>query len=160
TLLLGVGAGLQRMGWSLPMLNPTLIIQHGALMISGFFGTLIGLERAVALSRLWVYGAPALSAAASLLLIFSGVGPYPVALYLLAILFPVRLPGKFFIHPPALFPAVRRFPAIAWTVGNAAWFAGAALFQIPLGCLGFLFPPMAGGGLNLIRFRAHPPSAR
>ncbi|MFI6706410.1 multicopper oxidase domain-containing protein [Nonomuraea sp. NPDC050478] len=36
--------------------------QHGPLMALGFLGTLISLERAVALRRLWGYAAPALSA--------------------------------------------------------------------------------------------------
>lgn len=160
TLLLGVGAGLQRMGWSLPMLNPTLIIQHGALMISGFFGTLIGLERAVALSRLWVYGAPALSAAASLLLIFSGVGPYPVALYLLASLILSAASWQVYHHHPALFTAVLAIAASCWAIGNAAWLAGAAPLQITLWWLGFLILTIAGERLELSRFLAPPASAQ
>jgi len=37
---------------------PAGIAWHGALMASAFFGTLISLERAVALGRLWAYAAP------------------------------------------------------------------------------------------------------
>nr|BFE78121.1 hypothetical protein GCM10020093_007220 [Planobispora longispora] len=36
--------------------------QHGPLMALGFLGTLISLERAVALRSRWGYAAPALSA--------------------------------------------------------------------------------------------------
>ena len=46
-LLAGLWAGLLRMAWQLPLLQPTLPMSHGPLMVSGFLGTLIGLERAV-----------------------------------------------------------------------------------------------------------------
>ena len=48
-LLTGLWAGLLRLGWDLPLLRPTFPALHGPLMVSGFLGTLIGLERAVAL---------------------------------------------------------------------------------------------------------------
>ena len=41
-------AGLLRLGWAWPVLQPTLPVSHGPLMVAGFFGTLIALERAVA----------------------------------------------------------------------------------------------------------------
>ena len=40
TLGAGLTAGLARLGWVLPGAAPSL---HGVLMVSGFFGTLIGL---------------------------------------------------------------------------------------------------------------------
>lgn len=46
-LLAALWAGLVRLGWGLPPLRPTLPIAHGPLMVSGFLGTLISLERAV-----------------------------------------------------------------------------------------------------------------
>jgi hypothetical protein len=48
-LLAGLWAGLLRLGWPWPILRSTLPVQHGPLMVSGFLGTLIRLERAVAL---------------------------------------------------------------------------------------------------------------
>ena len=50
-LLAGLWAGLIRLGWQLPPLALRLPAQHGPLMVSGFLGTLISLERAVALSQ-------------------------------------------------------------------------------------------------------------
>jgi hypothetical protein len=47
-LLAGLWAGLLRLGWQLPPLLLQLPAQHGPLMVSGFLGTLISLERAVA----------------------------------------------------------------------------------------------------------------
>lgn len=49
SLLTGLAAGLARLGWNLPSLAWADI--HGPLMVCGFFGTVIGLERAVALNR-------------------------------------------------------------------------------------------------------------
>src|SRR5688572_29544064 len=60
-LVVGVWAGLQRMGWELEPHAPSLLVAHGPLMVGGFLGTVIGLERAVALRSRWGYLGPALS---------------------------------------------------------------------------------------------------
>ena len=51
-LLAGLWPGLLRISWPNPPLSPRLLIEHGSLMVSDFLGTLISLERAVALSQL------------------------------------------------------------------------------------------------------------
>src|SRR5689334_1478813 len=56
-LVAGVLAGLARLGWDLPPAD-RLAMLHGPLMVSGFFGALIGLERAVAVGRPAAYLAP------------------------------------------------------------------------------------------------------
>ncbi len=48
-LLAGLWAGLLRMGWVLPDIHINLTMAHGALMVSGFLGTIIAMERVVAL---------------------------------------------------------------------------------------------------------------
>ena len=48
-LLTALWSGLVRLGWAWPLLWPTLFMAHGPLMVCGFLGTLIGVERAVAL---------------------------------------------------------------------------------------------------------------
>ena len=60
-LLTGLWAGLARLGWAVPLPRPGFSSLHGPLMVSGFLGTLISLERAVALGRPWAYAAPLLS---------------------------------------------------------------------------------------------------
>ena len=60
-LFAALWAGLMRLGWQLPALTPSLAMMHGPLMISGFLGTLITLERAVALKQKWMYTPPLLS---------------------------------------------------------------------------------------------------
>jgi hypothetical protein len=59
SLLGGVLAGLARLDWHMPPVAAGAAGWHGALMISAFLGTVISLERAVALGRGWAYAAPA-----------------------------------------------------------------------------------------------------
>lgn len=61
-MLVGGWAGLVRMGWPLSA-APHLIGHHGTIMIMGFLGTVIGVERAVGARRPWTFTAPVLTAA-------------------------------------------------------------------------------------------------
>lgn len=58
-LLLGLATGLSRMGWEMKMVNTSL--HHGAIMVGGFLGTLISLEKVIPLKRKGLYLIPALS---------------------------------------------------------------------------------------------------
>ena len=60
SLLAGLGAGRLRMGIPAPVGSQTLPDVHGPVMVLGFLGTLIALERAVALRAGWGYAAPVL----------------------------------------------------------------------------------------------------
>lgn len=73
-LVLGLVAGLLLMGVALPIVSARLPELHSALMVFGFVGTLISLERAVALRAAWAYAAPALLAAGTIL----ALTPVPV----------------------------------------------------------------------------------
>ena len=57
-LLFALWAGLVRIGWTLPS-APDLSAAHGPLMVSGFLGVLIPLERAVAIRQRWMFAVPA-----------------------------------------------------------------------------------------------------
>ncbi len=72
SMAVGLWVGLVRLGLALPGANSAPTQMHGALMICGFLGTLISLERAVALGGRWAYAAPALSGAGALA-IFAGM---------------------------------------------------------------------------------------
>src|ERR1041385_639454 len=87
-LLAAMWAGLIRIGWVLPPLDMNLPMLHGPLMINGFLGLVIGLERAVALSArgvrhrvFWPYLSPIGVGAGTLILLFS---PQDGALVILA----------------------------------------------------------------------------
>src|SRR5437763_1130290 len=75
SLMWGVWLGLLRIGWSLPLPWPDQLILHGPLMIGGFLGTLIGLERAIGIARPWAYVGPLASASGAAWLTLGPPGP-------------------------------------------------------------------------------------
>ncbi len=56
SLLTGIYAGWIRIGWQFPVIDA--IAHHGLLMVGSFLGTLIIVERIVALKKLWLYLIP------------------------------------------------------------------------------------------------------
>ena len=154
-LLAAMWAGLVRLGWPLPALRPTLPITHGPLMISGFLGALISLERAVALNVLfksrWPYLAPLLSGLGGLFLwagVFGAAGPLLITLGSVGLLI---LFGLIVRHQPALFTAVMTLGAVSWLVGNGLWLAGQPVPQVVWWWAGFLIFTIAGERLELSR---------
>lgn len=86
SLLLGLYAGLLLLGLPLPTIPGRLAELHAPLLVFGFIGTLIALERAVSLRAGWAYAAPVLLAVGSLLALTSApaaVGPTLVLLGML-----------------------------------------------------------------------------
>ena len=68
-LLTGMDAGLTLAGVLAPVASARLAQLHGPLMVLGFLGTVIALERATALRAAWAFLAPALCAAGALALV-------------------------------------------------------------------------------------------
>ena len=68
-LLIGLNAGLQLLGADAPLEIDRFPQVHGMLLVLSFVGTVISLERSVALNKAWGYAAPALLGIAGLLLI-------------------------------------------------------------------------------------------
>lgn len=68
-LLTGMDAGLTLAGVPAPLGSARLAELHGPLMVLGFLGTVIALERATALRAAWGYLAPGLCAAGALALL-------------------------------------------------------------------------------------------
>jgi hypothetical protein len=71
-LFAGLWGGLIRLGLTLPNVVTAAGQAHGPLMALGFLGTLVSLERAVALGRSWAYVSP-LAAGAGALVALAGV---------------------------------------------------------------------------------------
>ena len=71
SLLTGLWAGLARLGWLLRLPNEQFVTMHGSLMVVGFLGTLIGLERAVALKSWWAYGIPVCAGLSAITALFA-----------------------------------------------------------------------------------------
>ncbi len=150
-LLTGMWAGLLRIGWTLPAPRLTFGLAHGPLMISGFLGTLIGLERAVALGRPWAYAGPVLTALAGLALVAGS--PQWVAPVLLTA-GSAGLVAVFAVivwDQAALFTVTMGLGAVAWFVSNGLWLGGAQIFAVVSWWMSFLVLTIAGERLELSR---------
>lgn len=150
-LLFGLWAGLLRIGWAWPVLRPTLPISHGPLMVSGFLGTLIILERAVALNRRWAYFGVLSSGLGGLLLAAGVVGIVGPVLLTLGSLWLCLIFAVFLRQHPVLQSAVMAAGALSWLVGCLLWLFGAAVYQVVLWWMGFLVLTIAGERLELNR---------
>src|SRR4029079_19489922 len=128
-LLLGVTAGLGRLGYQMPDVSSGASAFPGPLMIGGFFGVVIALERAVAIGRYVAYLGPFLGGLGSVAIAISE----PVAAACLVCAGSVVLLGAsrdVFRRQRALFTLTLVLGAACWVVGNLAWALGAAVFDV------------------------------
>lgn len=159
-LLFGMWAGLIRLGWVLPVLQPSLPMLHGPLMVCGFLGTLVGLERAVGTGMKWAYAGPALTALGAALAL-AGV-PAPVGPLLITlgsvITFAVLLTLVRLL--PALFTVVIALGGLAWAIGNTLWLTGRPIPVAVLWWINFLVLTIAGERLELSRMLKLSPTVQ
>lgn len=149
-----------RLGWSLAPVPSAAIALHGPLMIVGFLGTLIGVERAVGAHARWAFAAPlltgvgALAAVASEGALAARITIAAGALALLAVLTVgwrgPRTPGS----------GIQSLGAAAFAIGTALWASGAAVPGALPWWSAFLVLTIAGERLELSRVLAPPRSAR
>jgi hypothetical protein len=155
-LFTGIGAGLARLGWPMPEAAATAAALHGPLMVCGFFGVVIALERAVAIGR----PGPTCSTAAGRArhrcrCCMDWARPRrgstlaASSVLLVASLLLLR-------RQPELFMAIIALASGCWTVGAALWAAGAAVSALLGWWIAFLVLTIAGERLELSRFM--PPS--
>lgn len=150
-LLAALWAGLVRLGWALPPLRPTLAGAHGPLMISGFLGTVIALERAVALGWRWTYAVPLATGVGGLILVVGLAAPLGSVLVTLGSLGLVALFVVIFRRDPAAHTATMSLGALAWLLGNLLWLAGLPVHEVVLLWTSFLVLTIAGERLELSR---------
>ncbi|MCP5098842.1 MAG: hypothetical protein GY943_25100 [Chloroflexi bacterium] len=162
TLLTGMWAGLLRMGWQWPALSPTLPMSHGPLMVSGFLGTLIAVERAVALAlvltdqKKWhwtLYLGPIATLVGAILLLVGNTAVTGPLLMTFGSLSLVIVFGIIYKKHPALHTGTMALGAITWLVGNALWLFGRPIHQAVWWWAAFLILTIAGERLELSRIR-------
>lgn len=149
-LLAGLWMSLTRLGLpvsGLPSIN------HGPLMVGGFIGTLISLERAVALGRPWGYAAPWLSAISAILLLFSFPFPISATTLLLASIVLLIIFGTFLTRQLSDFMLVMATGALSWAVGNALLLTGRAIPDVVPWWSAFLILTIAGERIEMSRLR-------
>lgn len=155
SLILGIWSGLLRLGLELPEPAAGFAIYHGPLMVCGFLGTVIGLERAVAAGWRSAYIAPPLAGAGAILAFvfpgsYAGAALVTVSSLFVFVFFLVQLKAHF-----NSFMITMAAGAGAWLVGNVFWLSGAVIYDFVLWWAAFLALTIAGERLELSRFRGH-----
>jgi hypothetical protein len=157
-LLLGVAGGLVRLGFSVPAAAAG-ITWHGALMASVFFGTLIALERAVAIARRWAYLAPGASGVGGLVLL---AGYARAGIWLLvagSVVFVAASTSIWWRHR-ALHTGLLALGAIGLLAANLALLAGMPAESAVPCWIAFLTLTIGGERLELSRLSPVPRPAR
>ena len=117
SLILGLSIGLVRFGWEVPLPNYELLIAHSTLMVCGFFGTLICLERSVVIDHPVAYTVPLICGLGVLVQIYiptHGSGSIfflaaAVGLLIIYMLLPEKRDAGFYVQVAG---------AAAWVVGT------------------------------------------
>jgi hypothetical protein len=159
SLLLGLAGALVRLGFGFPAATPNLVAFHGPLMVCGFLGTLISLERAVGIGRSWAISAPLATGVGALSL---GGAPGPaglIGILLGSVVLLATLVVGYRIQP-GWSPATLAAGAASWMAGNALWLAGAGISRAVPFWMTFLVLTIAGERLELSRVLQPPPLAR
>jgi hypothetical protein len=159
SLAFGIAAGLARLGFGIELPAASLAALHGPLVGGAFFGTVISLERAVALARGWPWLAPPATAAAGLAWIL-GAPPAAGGVLLAAgglVLLAASL--DLWRRERSLHCASLALGAACLPLGGAAVALGEPSAATPA-WLGFLVLTIAGERLELSRLMPPSPAAR
>ena len=151
-LLFALWAGLVRIGWTLPSF-PNLSVAHGPLMVSGFLGVLIPLERAVAIRQKWMFAVPILAGLGWIsLLLIPFIGGILLTLASLGALMILSVMVR---REPHIHTITMSIGMLAWVIGNFLWMFGFPIFQIIYLWMAFLVLTIGGERLELSRV-LHP----
>jgi hypothetical protein len=150
SLLGGLAGGLARLGAGTP--SPVgAAAGHGVLMTFGFLGTLIALERAVALRQGWGYLAPVLSGVGGLSIIAGVPAPWPALLMAAAAAWLCAGYLVMWQRQPTLHLTVEALGALAWWGGAMCWLAGTDLPGLAPWLAAYIVLTIAGERLELAR---------
>jgi hypothetical protein len=158
SLLGGVLAGLARLGWDVPAAHAAGL--HAPLMIAAFFGTVISLERAVAIGQRWAYLAPLAAGSGGIVLLAGAPLSAGQALGTLAALGLIAASSVAWRRQKAVYTVVLGLGAACWLIGNLIWVGTGAIGPAVPWWLLFLILTIAGERLELTRFLPTPPMAR
>lgn len=150
-LVLGACTGLQRLGWDPFAGAADLAELHGPLMVCGFFGTVISIERAVALGRSWAYLGPLAAVLASIAAVAAMPLPLAQAGWIAAGVILSVASAFIAWRRLALSTGTLFLGAVAWAVGTAAWTAGTPMQHVVLWWISFLILTIAAERLEFSR---------
>ncbi len=151
SLLAGLDGALLLLGLSAPVVSSRLADVHGPLMVFGFVGTVVVLERAVAIRRRWAFLAPALLGAGGLALL----SPLPLPVGQLAfvagsaLLLPIY--RVIWRRAPSTSTAVQALGALLGLMATVLWVGGVPTPRLIPAMSLYLVLTIAGERLELAR---------
>lgn len=150
-LLAGLTGALVLLGVPMPAPARSLGADHGVLMTLGFLGTLISLERAVALGRGWGYLAPLLAGAGGLTLIADGPPMFALTLFAAGATVFVAMYVAFDRIERSIHTSVQAVGALAWLGAAILLLGGRSPREVVPWLAAFLVLTIAGERLELSR---------
>ena len=163
-LLAGISGGLARLGVALPAMADAAwlgraALAHAALMICGFLGTVIGIERAVAVKLRAAFVAPFVTGlgAACLLFGYSAAGAW-LGVLAAAAFCAVNL--VVLQRQRAAHTALLLVGALAWLIGNLLFAAGQGSTAVLPWWFAFLLLTIAAERLEMTRLMRRRPGAQ
>lgn len=153
TALTAALGGLARLGLSVAW-GPRHAMDHGPLFVLGVFGTVISLERAVALGARWSLVAPGAAASAAIAML--GASPWAPEASVLSALALASVNVAIVRRQPAPFTWVMLLGSLMLLVGSARWARGAPVFAVVPTWATFFVLTIAAERLELSRFAPTP----
>ncbi|MFJ8597974.1 hypothetical protein ACIREM_04445 [Streptomyces shenzhenensis] len=158
-LLAGLDAALGLLGLPAPVSAGRLPQVHGMLMVLGFAGTLVALERAVALGRPWAWQAPGCLGAGGLLLLGPVDLVVPRLLFVAGCAALVALYVCFWRRQPSAALIAQAAGAVSALGAALLWLGGTDVPRMLPWLVAFLVLTIAGERLELARVAVLAPSA-
>jgi len=165
-MVIGILAGLARLGIEMPTLAMERIVLHGPILVAGVLGTLIALERAVAMRTVmgqrwtWADAAPILSGAGTILLLVNGATVPAVGLLTLGAAGLLLVNLAMLRRHPTLDVLTMTLGAGFLLLADAAWLTERPVALLTPWWIAFLVLTIAGERLELAKMRAHGPRAQ
>ena len=158
--LLGLWTGMARLGVGLMGAAPRFVEFHGVLMICGFFGTLISVERALALNRPLAYMIPIFAATGTIALLARTITLAGAAFLIASLVLAAASFWNMRRLQSVLLAATPSIAALCWGLGTLTWLADRPLPEATGWWLAFLVLTVAAERLELSRIVAPPAIAR
>ncbi|MBI2568325.1 MAG: hypothetical protein HYV63_14980 [Candidatus Schekmanbacteria bacterium] len=152
SLVVAIAGGLRRFGFGAELLPPQLTAIHGPLMVCGFLGTLISLERAAAIGSRWAFCAPAFCGLGAVALILRN-SPVAWLLFTAGAVAFSGLCAAILRLQPQPFNVLALAGAVAWAAGTGLWALGWAVHQVVPLWVTFLVLTIGAERLQLARFQ-------
>jgi nitrite reductase (NO-forming) len=149
-MLFGLWGGLARLGYTLPA-DTSSANDHGILMSLGFLGTLIAVERAVALRAPWAWVAPASSSVGSIALVLGAPAVLGKALLLVGGVALAAVYVELHRVQRSTHNTLMGVAALGWVAAAALWLANRDIAHLVPLLAGFLVITIVAERLELSR---------